>query len=123
MKFAEQIERLQYLDKLIQSRSTGSPSELAERLGISRSQIYNLIGYINDVGVEVRFSRKQNSFYYASATEKLEIHFSVKVICKNGVQKVHGSGYNEVDNNKPAIPYNNTNWVFFTGYNTMFLDY
>lgn len=90
MKFLEQIERLQYLDKLIQKQSTGTPKDLADRLGISRSQLYNFIGYLNDIGMKIKFSRSRNSFYYDSYDKDLEIQFSVKIISEEKSHTIYG---------------------------------
>ena len=90
MKFAEQIERLQYLDKLIRKQSTGTPNELADRLGISRSQLYNFIGYLNDIGMKIKFSRSRNSFYYDCYDRDLEIQFSVKIISDEKSYTIYG---------------------------------
>ncbi len=90
MKFAEQIERLQYLDKLIRKQKTGSPSELAGRLDISRSQLYNLINYLNDIGMKIRFSRMHNSFYYDCPDKDLEIQFSIKIITDQKAHTIYG---------------------------------
>lgn len=92
MKFVEQIERLQYLDELIRKKSTGSPQQLAKRIGLSRSQLYNLIGYLNDMGMEVRFSRVRNSFYYSSQNKEFEIKFSIKIITGDESQTIYGGG-------------------------------
>lgn len=90
MKFVEQIERLQYLHKLIRKRATGKPNELADRLGISRSQLYNLIGYLNDIGMEIRFSRARNSFYYDCSNKDLNIQFSIKIISGEKAHTIYG---------------------------------
>ncbi len=90
MKFADQIERLQYLNKLIQKGATGTPSQLAERLGISRSQLYNIIGYLNDIGMNVKFSRTKNSFYYDCPEKDLNIQFSIKVISGEKAHTIYG---------------------------------
>lgn len=92
MKFVEQIERLQYLDELIRKGNTGPPRELARRLGISRSQLYNLIDYFDDFGIHVKFSRTLNSFYYNNQDKNLEIKFSIKVISEKKERTIHG-GY------------------------------
>ena len=93
MKFAEQIERLQYLDKVIRKKKTGRPEVLARRLGVSRSQLYNLISYLNDIGMEVRFSRMQNSFYYNCPDKDLEIQFSIKIITDQKAHTIYGGGF------------------------------
>lgn len=90
MKFAEQIERLQYLDKLIRKKSTGPPHELAEKLGIRRSQLYNLISYLDDIGMGVKFSRKRNTFYYRRSDQDLEIQFSIKIISDKKSYTIYG---------------------------------
>ncbi|MDR9364576.1 MAG: helix-turn-helix domain-containing protein [Balneolaceae bacterium] len=90
MKFVEQIERLKYLDELIRKGNTGTPDELARRLGISRSQLYNLINYFNDLGVPVKFSRRKNSFYYHEDDKNLEITFSIKIITDEEIMVLQG---------------------------------
>src|SRR5699024_2036511 len=81
---------LQYLDNLIRRKSTGSPLELAKKLGISRSQLYNLISYLDDIGMEARFSRKRNTFYYHCSDKDLEIHFSIKIISDEKTWTIYG---------------------------------
>jgi biotin operon repressor len=93
MKFAEQIERLQYLDKQIRKKATGPPEKLAKKIGLSRSQLYNLIGYLNDIGMDVRFSRRRNSFYYTSKKKKIKINFSIKIISEENEHTIYGGGY------------------------------
>lgn len=92
MKFVEQIERLQYIDELISKRSTGTPEKLAERIGVSRSQLYNLISYLNDIGMDIKFSRRQNSFYYVCKEKEIEINFSIKIISDKKKHTIYGGG-------------------------------
>lgn len=110
MKFVEQIERLQYLDKLIRKGSTGTPEELGRRLGISRSQLYNLIGYFNEIGMEVRFSRARNSFYYVSSGREIEIQFSVKIITDNNEHIIYGGSFSSHTITKMNINYYDQNY-------------
>ncbi|MGF1636441.1 MAG: HTH domain-containing protein, partial [Cyclobacteriaceae bacterium] len=64
MNFIKQIERVQLLNRLIKEERTGSPDALAERLHLSRSQLYNLIDELKDMGVDIRYSRSKRSFYF-----------------------------------------------------------
>lgn len=59
------INRLERLDYLIRSKSTGTPDKLASRLGISRSCLYTYLSLLKDLGAPVSYCRKRNSFYYA----------------------------------------------------------
>ncbi|MCC5931059.1 MAG: HTH domain-containing protein [Cyclobacteriaceae bacterium] len=76
MNFIRQIERLQMLNKLIREERTGTPEELADRLGVSRRQLYTYFDLLKDFGLEVGFSRKINSFYYY---EKKDLKISLKI--------------------------------------------
>lgn len=79
MKIIEQLERLEILHKLINDERTGSPTELADRLGISRSTLYNLIEELKSYNITVSYSRAKQSFVYDNDIS-LEIQYSVKVI-------------------------------------------
>ena len=87
--FIREIERIQMLDKLIVSRRTGSPDELAKRLGISRSQLYLIIEYLKDMGLFISYSRKINSFYYEEKS-RLSIEFHFKVISAGEGEIIYG---------------------------------
>ena len=60
MEFIKQIERLQLLNKLVREKRTGSPDELAERLGLSRRQLYFYLEFLKDYGIDIAYSRKKN---------------------------------------------------------------
>jgi DNA-binding XRE family transcriptional regulator len=64
MKFIKQIERFQKLDKLIKAECTGTQKELADKLGISRSNLYRLIDSLKDYGAEIKYCRKPQRFCY-----------------------------------------------------------
>lgn len=76
MNFIRQIERLQMLNKLICEERTGTPEELADRLGVSRRQLYSYFDLLKDFGLEIGFSRKTNSFYYC---EKKDLRISLNI--------------------------------------------
>lgn len=59
------IKTLVSLTELIQKRCTGTPSELAEKLGISERMVYK---YIDDLKEEfnapVKYSRSERTYFY-----------------------------------------------------------
>ncbi len=89
MNFIRQIERMQILNKLIKEQRTGTPKELAERLGISRRQLYTYLDYLRDFGLDVFFSRRQNSFVYSDDKE-IQVDLKIKVIGKTDLEKING---------------------------------
>jgi predicted DNA-binding transcriptional regulator YafY len=89
MEFIKQIERLQLLNKLIREQRTGSPEELAERLGISRRQLYVYLEYLKDMGVDIQFSRRMNSFVFA-CQKQIRIDWRFEILEPAEVKKVVG---------------------------------
>ncbi|TXJ22273.1 MAG: HTH domain-containing protein [Chitinophagaceae bacterium] len=58
------VERLERIDYLIKTKSTGSPAEFAVKLGISRSRLYEYLNLLKNKGAPIVFSRKRKCFYY-----------------------------------------------------------
>lgn len=75
------IDRLKRMDQLIRQQHTGNSDEFAERMGISRRQLYNLIEELKDFGLPVSFSRRAQTFFYAHNC-RLEINIQVKDLDK-----------------------------------------
>jgi predicted DNA-binding transcriptional regulator YafY len=65
MKLIEQIERINRLHELIRYRRTGTPPELAKRLGLSTSMIYKTIEELKHQGVPIEYSRQLQTYYYS----------------------------------------------------------
>jgi biotin operon repressor len=89
MNFEKYIERIKYLDAIIRKKRTGSPSELAAKLNISRAQLYNHIDYLKDLGLPIEYCRKLNTFYYSS-NSRLEVSFSMQVITEDESKDIQG---------------------------------
>jgi hypothetical protein len=65
MSFVDLIRRIERIDQLIRLRATGRPSELAKKLGVSESQLYEVLNIMKDeFGVSIMYSRTLQSYYY-----------------------------------------------------------
>jgi predicted ATPase len=70
MNFCNQIRRIERLDKLLRTRSTGTPEELARRLRISQSQLYQLIKIMREeLGAPIYYSRAEQSYCYGERVQ------------------------------------------------------
>ncbi|HMH20726.1 MAG TPA: HTH domain-containing protein [Puia sp.] len=58
------FQRLKRIDHLIQIKGTGTPAELAEKVGISERSIYEYVGLMKDFGAPIDYSRLRKSYYY-----------------------------------------------------------
>lgn len=92
MEFIRQIERLQLINKLIREERTGNPDELAIRLGISRRQLYVYLEYLKDMGLDIQFSRKQNSFVFA-CQKHVRIDWKFEILESTQVNTINGGRY------------------------------
>ena len=78
MNFEKLAERINKAHKLILEEKTGTPKEFAEKLKISRSQLYNLIDNLKEYEAPIKYSKKINSFYYSKPFE-LELKYTLKI--------------------------------------------
>jgi len=76
----ERLTRLVDVHQLIRQKKTGSPIEFAKKFHISRSQLYNIKDELEDYGAVIKYSRKQNTFYYDNNFELIETNFWKKEI-------------------------------------------
>ena len=64
--------RFEYLNALICRGNTGSPKELAEKLGLSERAWYKLRDeLVHDLGVPLRYSPDRQTYYYEQPGELL----------------------------------------------------
>lgn len=58
------LQRLQRIDHLIQTKATGTPSNLADKIGISERCVYKYLNLMKDFGAPIKFSNARQSYYY-----------------------------------------------------------
>jgi predicted DNA-binding transcriptional regulator YafY len=60
----EIFQRLARIDYLIRHKATGSPSELAKRLGISERSVYEYLNLMKEFGAPIKFNNFRQTYYY-----------------------------------------------------------
>ena len=68
MTFLEKIQVIERVDGLIKRKATGTAKELAQRLGVSRSTVFEIINCMKAMGAEIEYNDIKQSYYYT--TEK-----------------------------------------------------
>ena len=66
MKALQIIERLELIYKYIENECTGTPSEFAGKVHLSRRQLYEYIQYLKDFEVDIKYSKKRHTFYISN---------------------------------------------------------
>jgi len=52
------------MHKLVSRQKTGTPEELARRLGVSRTSLYELIDELRSRGAPIAYSKSAKTFFY-----------------------------------------------------------
>ncbi len=89
MKIFEIVERFDLIYKLIKEERTGTASEFAKKLNISRSQLFNYLDHIKLYGLEVHYDSFKNSYVKTNDIE-IEIRQPIKVLSKNELVSTEG---------------------------------
>jgi len=98
MSTLKNLERLQQLHNLIDTQSTGSPGELADKLNVSERLVYNLIEQLKDFEAAICYSRKSKTYYYCEDFQ-LEVNISVTVMSNNELTEIFAGSYFIQENN------------------------
>jgi predicted DNA-binding transcriptional regulator YafY len=63
------IRKIQAIDHLIQEEKTGSPDDLAEKIGTSVRTTYDFIKFMRSLGAPIKYSESLRSYYYKDGGE------------------------------------------------------
>ncbi len=69
------IERFKRIDAILQNKSSGTPAQLAERLGISESTLYEFIAVMKELGAPIQYDKFAQRYFYEQ-----EGHFNISFI-------------------------------------------
>ncbi|OAV43229.1 HTH domain-containing protein [Lewinella sp. 4G2] len=69
MRILLPYQRLLRLHKLISRGATGSPVELARKMGVSRATIFRMLAMLKDSGAPIAYCKNQQRYYYESPFE------------------------------------------------------
>ena len=72
----DSIEKLELFHKLVEQQRTGTPTDFAKRIRVSRSTLYELISEFQSRGVAIGYSRNRSTFYYKTSTI-IDISFKI----------------------------------------------
>jgi len=94
MSLLNKINRIEKLHTLIQQKRSGTPEQLAEQFGISRSCLYNLIEELKDCNLPILYSRRLQTFFYEKEVE-FTLLFKVEIIeDKSELGNINGGSFN-----------------------------
>lgn len=74
-KIMANLDLIQKISELIEMQNTGSSFELAEKLGVSKSTIYNCINFMKKQNVPVEYCIYKQSFIFRKTGKLRLIYF------------------------------------------------
>ena len=69
MNSKKYLDELKRLDRLIDTKATGTPSNLARKLECSESSVYRKIEDLRSFGFTIHYDPHRPSYYYADGRE------------------------------------------------------
>jgi ACT domain-containing protein len=79
MKIFEIIERFDLIFKLIKAEKTGTANEFAQKIGLSRSQLFNYLDYLKSYEIEIRYDLFKHSYVIENDVE-IEIRQPIRIL-------------------------------------------
>lgn len=70
------LHRIERIHQLVKMEATGSPKELACKLEISESHLYNILSLMRQYDAPVYFNRSKNSYCYKKEVRLQLLKFS-----------------------------------------------
>ncbi len=84
-------DRVKQLDQLIRMKATGTPKELAKKIGISERLLYDYLNELRESGAPVYFDKERCCYCYS---EEVKFEFGFKVIESEELDKIKGGKIN-----------------------------
>jgi hypothetical protein len=91
MKVFEYLDRISRMHKMLNGQHTGTPSEFASHLGVSRTTLYEMIDELKSRGAPISYSKSSCTFFY---TEPFEINVSCSMRSLNHYEEKQLTGGN-----------------------------
>ena len=64
MTIVKYVQRIERIDQLIRLNATGTPKELAQRLGICETVLYETLATMREYGAPIYNDKCMQSYYY-----------------------------------------------------------
>jgi len=94
MSLVVDLEKLDRIHHLIRRKATGTPDELARRIGMSVSRLYQILSYLRDeMHAPINYSRINCSYEYEFPTN-FNLDFNRERLYQTEIETVSGGNNN-----------------------------
>jgi len=80
-------ERAKQIDQLIRLKATGTPKELAEKIGVSERLLYYYLNEMKELGAPIYYDKERCCYCYS---EEVKFEFGFRIIEQAQLDKIKG---------------------------------
>jgi len=91
MTIFEKLNLLERVHSLINRKATGSPEQLAQKIGYSKRQTLRLVADLKALGMPIRYDRERYTYYYEE-----KVAFKIQVLIETEDEKNIKGGKNSI---------------------------
>jgi len=90
MALLKYIKRLKYIDYMIKRKATGNPEHFANKNGLSKRAMTDVLNEMKELGFPIKYDRGRNTYYYDEAGEMVKNLFikDGQVLSKEQIAKI-----------------------------------
>src|SRR5512133_1491999 len=92
MKVFEYLDRISRMHRMLIRQRTGTPSEFAGQLGVSRTTLYEMIDELKSRGAPISYSKASNTFLYTEPYE-INVSCSMRLLTRCEEKQLNGGNF------------------------------
>ncbi len=92
MKVFEYLDRINKMHRMLIRERTGTPSEFAYQLGVSRTTLYEMIDELKSRGAPISYSKSDCTFYYTEPFE-INVNCTLRSLTKTEEKELAGGNF------------------------------
>lgn len=92
MTLNDKSEQIDNLASLVAKKRTGNAAQLARRINVSRSKLYDIFDDLKLMGIDIKYDRCLNTFYYANNL-RIRVNIPIEIITEEEILTTNGGKY------------------------------
>ena len=88
MAIHDYLERIKRIDQLVRLQATGTAKELSEKLGVSKSTVYEYLNIMKEMNAPLKYNELAKTYYYTNLG-KFEFGFKLSELSDNELKNTN----------------------------------
>ncbi|SMO59851.1 hypothetical protein SAMN06265379_103218 [Saccharicrinis carchari] len=92
MTLNDKSEQIDFLATLIVRKRNGKACQLAKRINVLRSKLYDMFNDLKLLGVDIKYDRRLNTFYYGNNL-RVKVNIPIEIISEKEIGTINGGKF------------------------------